>query len=243
MIFNKVNKKNKIVGYLFSKEFILSMHLKSKPMIFKSIARFTQNEKKVLISDKTDIVIEGFLRTANHYAVVAFQVAQRKPVNIAHHFHSPAQIIIAKRKNIPAITLIRNPIDVAKSLKVYHPNLDIKTIVKGYILFYEPLLDIKDYYVVGEFYEVTTDFGKVIEKVNQKFKTNFNIYEKNEYNEKLVAEEIKKIHQKTMKGKVERKPLPDKEKDLRKKEIEHEIKKHSYLFDKAIDIYNLITKT
>src|SRR5918999_5771267 len=57
----------------------------------------------------TEIVIEGFPRSANSFAVAAFARAQGRKPKIAHHVHAPAQVIAAARAGIPAIVLIRNP--------------------------------------------------------------------------------------------------------------------------------------
>ncbi|RMG27959.1 MAG: hypothetical protein D6732_19595, partial [Methanobacteriota archaeon] len=45
-----------------------------------------------LIGARTEIVIEGYPRSANTFAVVAFRLAQNRPVKIAHHLHMEAQI-------------------------------------------------------------------------------------------------------------------------------------------------------
>src|SRR2546427_7470725 len=61
----------------------------------------------VLAGPGTDILIEGFPRSANSFSVAAFRLAQGPPVEVAHHTHAPANAIAAFRRHIPALILIR----------------------------------------------------------------------------------------------------------------------------------------
>jgi hypothetical protein len=58
------------------------------------------------VSRTTQLVIEGYPRLGNTFAVVAFLQAQKEDVRIAHHLHAPAQVIRAARWRIPTIVLI-----------------------------------------------------------------------------------------------------------------------------------------
>src|SRR5205814_3293356 len=62
------------------------------------------------IRDETEVVIEGFPRSGNTFAVAAFHYAQRpRDVKIAHHAHVPAQLLSAVRLGLPAVVLVRDP--------------------------------------------------------------------------------------------------------------------------------------
>ena len=141
-----------------------------------------KNSKFRAVSQDTEICIEGFPRSGNSFAVGAFTAAQVNPVKIAHHFHVPAQIISAARQNIPTLVLIRNPADAVISLRaldlqmtdVRPPRLPrMSSTLKYYIEFYQRILPYQDRYIVCEFEEVKSDFGKLIEKLNKKFDKNF----------------------------------------------------------------------
>jgi hypothetical protein len=120
-----------------------------------------------------DIVIEGFPRSANSFAVHAFRVAQDRPVRIAHHLHAPAQVIAAVRTRVAAITLIREPEDAVLEFVIAKGYLSVRQALRGYLRFYSALLPYRDRVVVGPFREVTSDFGQVIAKVNAMFGTRF----------------------------------------------------------------------
>ena len=50
------------------------------------------------VGDHTEFVIDGFQGSGNSFATVAFKRSQETPVKIAHHLHSPVQIIKAAKK-------------------------------------------------------------------------------------------------------------------------------------------------
>src|SRR4051794_35640317 len=68
--------------------------------------------KNGIAADRTtDIVIEGFPRSGNTFAVVAFRLAQSRAMQVAHHLHIPAQLLWADRVGMPSMVLVRNPVD------------------------------------------------------------------------------------------------------------------------------------
>jgi len=141
----------------------------------------------------TEIVIEGFSRSANTFAVVAFTFAQGRPVKIARHLHAPAQVIAAVRREIPCIVLIRNPRDAVLSLLVREPYISAERALKDYIRFYRTVAPYRDKFVVGRFAEVTTDFGEVIRRVNAHFGTNFKPFEHTEQNLQKVFQIVEEM--------------------------------------------------
>ncbi len=121
----------------------------------------------------TELVIEGFPRSATSFAVSAFELAQPVKPDIAHHVHAPAQLIVAARAGIPALLLIRRPADAVLSLAVREPERSAGGMLRGWVRFHEPLLSCRSGLVVATFDQVVTDFGRVMERVNQRFGTSF----------------------------------------------------------------------
>jgi hypothetical protein len=126
-----------------------------------------------IVDVDTDVLIEGYPRSANSFAVAAFGLAQPGPVRIAHHTHAPAHVIAAVRRGIPALVLIREPEDAVLEFVIVKPHLNIGQALRGYLRFYEPLLAHRRGFVIGAFPEVTADFGAVIRRLNQRFGTRF----------------------------------------------------------------------
>lgn len=131
-----------------------------------------------VVGDTTDIVIEGFPRCASSFAVAAFRLAQEPELmSIADHTHMPAQAIEGVRRGIPTLVLIRRAEDAIVSLLIRNPELGAAPALRGYLRFYEPLLPVRDGIVVARFEEVVGDFGSVIERVNERFRTRFRRFE------------------------------------------------------------------
>jgi hypothetical protein len=115
----------------------------------------------------------GYPRSANSFAVAAFRMAQRRAVRVAHHVHAPAQVIAAVRAGIPAMVLIREPEEAVLERMLVRPWLDVAQAVRAYLRFYRPLFRHRGSFVTGRFPDVTSDFGTVIRRVNERFDTSF----------------------------------------------------------------------
>jgi len=142
------------------------------------------------ISEETEVVIEGFPRTGNTFAVVAFTQAQRRPVSIAHHVHLPSMVKRAVDRGVPCVVLIREPRETILSLVVRLPVLSVRQAVRSYLRFYEPLLPLRHRVVVASFEDVTRDFGGVIDRLNARYRTSFDRFEHTQENERSVLDEV-----------------------------------------------------
>ena len=129
--------------------------------------------QRQVINSRTELVIEGYTRCGTTFAVYALQLSQERPVRLAHHWHAPAQLIEAAHRKIPALLVIRRPEDAILSQLVREPNVTIHDALVAYSRFYECLLPYRHSFVVGEFEQVTHEFGPVIRKLNARFGTSF----------------------------------------------------------------------
>jgi hypothetical protein len=127
------------------------------------------------IMKDSEIVIEGFPRTANTFTHVAFKMAQKRPVKIAHHTHAAAQVIAGVRRNIPTIVLIREPESAVISYLIggFDPGISMKQILHDYIAFYKPILKYDKKFVLAAFKDITSNYGAIIQKVNMQFNSDF----------------------------------------------------------------------
>jgi hypothetical protein len=142
-----------------------------------------------VLDETTDIVIEGFPRSGNTFAVAAFDFAQQGRVRIAHHIHAPAHVMAAVRAGVPALVLVREPEEAVLSY-VVRRHIPIGQALRGYLRFYRPLHRYRKAFVVGTFEEVTTDFGTTIEAVNRRFGTRFREFEHTDENVRACLEAI-----------------------------------------------------
>lgn len=141
------------------------------------------------VQKDTELVIEGFPRSANSFSMGAFLSVQKRPVILASHLHAAAQIIRASRLSIPTLLLIRQPKDAVLSLLTLEietnvidfvdrdlVKLSLQKYLVNWIDFYTRTMPYRRNYVIGLFDEVTTDFGAIIERINHRFNTEFDFF-------------------------------------------------------------------
>jgi hypothetical protein len=92
--------------------------------------------------------------------------------------------------------LIREPAGTVLSQVIRRPKLTIRDALLDYISFYEATWPLRDEYVVGNFPLVTSDFGAVIDAVNERFKTCFNRYEHTPENEAATFALVEELNRK-----------------------------------------------
>jgi hypothetical protein len=144
-----------------------------------------------VVSRETELVIDGYTRCASTFAVYAFQIAQPRPVRVAHHLHAPAQLIAAARSRTPALALIREPKEAILSQLVREPRVALADALVGYARYYERVMPYTPYLVVADFDEVTRDFGAVVRRINARFGTTFVPFEPTEANVRTCLELIR----------------------------------------------------
>lgn len=118
--------------------------IKQNAYLFNLVGGFFEDSKKVKITTATDIVIEGPWRTGNHYAV-ALLLEAFNGINIAHHFHTPAQAILAHKFEIPAVVLVREPIEcIVSSCQLNNAN-NFNFFIDFYLNFYKALPNVSKF--------------------------------------------------------------------------------------------------
>jgi len=146
------------------------------PWLYFSLYGLKPKNRRLGVNTSTDLIIEGFPRSANTFAVAAFE-SHEIDIDVAHHLHVPAQIIRGVNLGKPCIVLIREPKAAVASTLIRHPELQAGQALATYMAFYEPLKKLKADVVVATFEEVTENYAQVISKVNKKFDTNFPSFE------------------------------------------------------------------
>lgn len=150
---------------------------------YLTLTRYRHPERA--IRPDTTLVIEGFPRSGNTFAEMAFRMAQPKPVKLAHHLHVPAQVITGVRYNIPVLLLIRPPDDAVLSFSIKTGGaVSLRLALRYYIRFYAALLAYRSDIVAVPFHDVVTDFGAVIGRLNTRYGTAFTPFAHTEKNVK-----------------------------------------------------------
>ena len=190
-----------------------------------------------MVTRRTRITIEGYPRSANTYAVYAFKHVNDIQWNeVGHHLHVQAQIIRSVKYQIPVILLIRHPLEAVRSLVVRHDFIPVADALEDYTRFYSDLYKLRDSFVVANFDDVTEHFGKIIERVNKRFSTKYNLFpDHDEQAKAAVFDEIDRRNRSLDNGKVTHLYRPDKNKDNMKDAVE--LQEDNELYLNALGIY------
>lgn len=133
--------------------------------------------KECFVHQGTEFVLDGFQGSANSFAADAFLASQDQTVHVAHHMHAPAQIIKAVRRSIPTMVTIREPYGTVLSLTSRWPYVSVHQALRSYIGFYRKLEPYRDGYVLSPFDQTTEHLDRAIQQVNDRFGTDFDIYD------------------------------------------------------------------
>ena len=230
---------------VFSFEKWLQIYAGKHPSAFYGLYRLARKDQARVVTQDTQLVIEGFPRSANTFARVAFNRAQSERVRIAHGLHVPAQVIRASRWRIPTLVLIRKPKDAVLSFAIRDP-ISVDQALRYYLSFYETVEEYRDAYVLGLFEEVTEDFGEVIRRINDRFGTTFSPFSHDERNVDGVFAHLernsrKRFGETSLKNKVSR-PFASREKLKREVGYELENPKRRHLISRAETVYGRLTR-
>ena len=232
---------------VFRLEKWLQIYAGKHPAVFYGLYRLAGKDRARVVTPDTQLVMEGFPRSANSFARVAFSRAQSEKVRLAYGLHVPAQVFRAARWRIPTLVLIRNPKDAVLSYAIRDP-LSVDQALRYYLSFYEAVEKYRDAYVLGRFEEVTGDFGQVIQRINDRFGTTFSPFRHDEQN---VGEVFARLERNTRKRfgethweyKVSR---PSAAREKTKHEVGYDLEdpKRSELISRAETVYHrLINST
>lgn len=141
------------------------------PWLFLPIVR--RKYPGQIVDTGTEVVIEGFPRSGNTFAVVAFELSQERPVKIAHHLHAAAQITRGVHLDKPILVLIRDPVEAVLSHLIREPGVTPRQGMWNWTRFYRSAENVRNHVLVATFEDVTTDFGSVIDRLNERFETSF----------------------------------------------------------------------
>jgi hypothetical protein len=153
------------------------------PYLWDAAMQVRPEKRATLARPGTAIVIEGFLRSGNTFSVAAFEIANGPELHVGRHLHGAAHVLRAVRLGLPTVVLIRQPRDAVLSYLVRRPTLTPYDGLVEYLDFYRTAWPARDGFVVAPFDRVTSDFGSVLDQVNERFGTSFRRYEATPENE------------------------------------------------------------
>lgn len=223
--------------------FRLKQIVRRYPSLYFNLLGKTSRIAKLRAYPDSDLVIEGFPRSANTSSVYTFLHAQNNAVKLGHHLHVVAHVKFAVRHKIPCLVISRKPIDCVASLMVMRAGGNPRKLLCEYIDFTREINKLrKDIVIVSFSSVVDSGLGFAIRLVNERFGTHFT--EPNgSYDEKeWVKKQIISWNNKHSGGNKERLSFPSLEKKGLSDIMKNKVLKASDLLDKANRLYNLSIK-
>jgi len=148
--------------------------IRRHPLLYFTITGWRRSVKRLRAYKDTQLVVEGFPRSANTTSMYALYYAQGTSFKVGHHLHVGAHIVYAAKHNIPCLVIVRRPVDCIASLMVMRKGGRPSTLLKDYIDFAKVVLRYSHKVVVADFEQITANgVGDAIHRVNKKFGTSF----------------------------------------------------------------------
>lgn len=150
----------------------------------------------------TAIVIEGFLRSGNTFSVAAFEIANGPELHVGRHLHGAPHVLRAVRLGLPTVVLVRQPREAVLSYLVRRDTLTPYDALLEYIDFYRSVWRVRERFVIGLFDRVTSDFGSVVDEVNERFGTSFGRFDPTPENEARAFQLVEQMNRLESGGEV-----------------------------------------
>ena len=223
---------------------IVNKFIRIRPKLFIYIMSRRNKFKDIIVNNNTEIVIEGYPRSANTFAVAAFVYSQGRDVSIARHTHAPAQLILAVNARLPVIFLIRKPMDAVISLVIRDEAISLKYALQTYIWYHRSLLTIVKDCVIADFSQVTENYSTIINDVNSKYGKKYQLFDHNKESESDIFNLVEMMEVNDSGGALRESHVarPSKSRMNRKKELQEQLllPENSRLLKECTRLYNEI---
>ncbi len=216
------------------------------PPLYAALLTATRSPRRDLLARAgRSIVIDGFPRSGNTYAVCALLAAGQPGNSIARHIHLPLQFRLAHRYGIPSLLLIRDPVDAVVSWLIREPRLSMAFALQSYISFYSGVEPYRNSVVIGRFEDlIQSPFG-VFRAVNSRFDASLPTPELTEELQADImsrVDELDRIEQGGTQRAKQTRARPDAGRDALKPELRERIlDRHTSLVDEAGGVHKAWT--
>lgn len=118
--------------------------------------------------ENTDLVLEGYPRSGNTFSVDFINYLNDRKLKIAHHTHDSRNLLLAHLLEVPAVALLRAPIDAISSFMIYSGK-PVEFAANRYFNFYKELLVCRDTIEFVSFADVVSNINIIVERINNRF--------------------------------------------------------------------------
>lgn len=195
------------------------------------------------LREDTELVIEGYFRVGNTFAARAFSVAQQRQVELATHTHAIATVLLAVKRKVPTLVLMRQPADTVISATMKAPGTTLRQHLRWYIRYYEKIYQLRDSLYIALFDEVVGDFGQVIGNANRRFGTQFTPFDGTKERVEDVLTWIRDIDRHLYGDDISRYSVPVTEKEASKGSLKEQLEQeNAVLLKEASNLYQAIVE-
>lgn len=213
--------------------------LARRPGLYFAVHNLIPRSRPLIWRSDTEIVIDGYPRSANTFFCYAFEKMQGREIRLAHHSHSQSQIIRAVNNSTPTCVLIRNPEDAVKSLLIRRSNLSGSQALRGYCQFYEDIIEYSSGFYLATFEQITNNYADAIIGINNKFGTDFGLPGDSEDPEEEMLEQVRDRTKDVHKGRETMVAVPSQQRAEIKKQIQldpDELKLALSVYHRVLDL-------
>ncbi|MAG29302.1 MAG: hypothetical protein CL908_00215 [Deltaproteobacteria bacterium] len=211
---------------------LLKTYLQRSSVIYQTVMRWKSRQVPSLLVRKgrTRIVIEAFPRSSNSFAVRLFRQANPGYAidEISHHSHIVSNVKRAARWGIPALIILRDPVDAISSNMIVRGTTSdamLKVLALKYLDFYGWVEANPESIVIAEFSDITQGrFKRVSERLNSRFETSF----ATDFDEDVLLAEVRRGIEAASPNRKDasRIPIPNAEREARYADLRPRIREH-----------------
>jgi hypothetical protein len=196
----------------------------------------------VVVDDDTELVIEAFGRSGSTFAVDAFESVQPKPVAIAHHTHASAAVIDAVRRGIPTLVLVKDPVAATLS-HMDRRKIGAEQPLRAWVRYHERIAPYRHGFVAGETSRLSTGIGDMVDALNARFGTTYEVFQPTPATVAAVFEGIEDRNLARYGERTEFVARPNPEREARKEAGRQEAEgpRLAALRERAYDLYDRLT--
>lgn len=150
----------------------LSWKLREHPATYRMLAAARPGNYS-LVDRRIELVMDGFPRSGNTYATMAFMRAN--PLSrVLHHSHASGAILAAVQRDLPTVVLVRDPADCVSSFCEYDKTVDAETGLELWTAFHQAITNATEHVVTLGFPAFTADPSLLASAMNDRFGTTYN---------------------------------------------------------------------
>jgi hypothetical protein len=202
----------------------------------------TNYETQFVCTGDTNLVLEGYPRSGNTFAVDFLDYKNNEPrLKIAHHTHNFRNVLLGVELGVPTVVVVRKPIDAVCSYMIYSGET-VEFSTNKYYEFHSELLNCQDSILFLKFESLVTNMNGIIDLLNARFNLNLNKSADLDYDNELVKNidrDRAKVFR-TGEDYIRTVGAPSKARDLLKGEIKQDVLSYLSSNAKVVKLYENI---